>query len=110
MGFITNSLDMRKLARNLDKKHTLAISNSHELTCNNFGGLSEYMIENVLLPIVSTGVIAVGTLDFSQITEDSLTALESVCENISDSFIKHINLSLVFASCPAFAIEQKTII
>ena|GEM_PF-4370680 len=112
MGFITNILDVAKLARSLDRKaarpdrepHTAIGKNASEAQALH---ISDYIHENVFLPILSEGIIPIARLDFDNISEGDIDALQDVFENCDFDML---NFCAVLETFPPSAVTRKIII
>jgi hypothetical protein len=72
MSFFTSVLDVRRLARALDRKPNRETGG---VKPNGLSALSEYIYEKVFIPMVMTDAIPVGEIDFDRIREDDIGAL-----------------------------------
>ncbi len=86
MGFITHNFDVRKFARNLDRKPAVSERISPSSTSgdkkNNAGvELAEYVYENLFLPIITDGIIPLARLEFGRISDKDIYDLGEALDN-----------------------------
>lgn len=106
MGFIPTSFNVKKLARNLDRKSALPDKNPEAAirgACDNtvVSGLDDYIRENIFMPILSDSVIPIGRLDFDRITEDDVDAVYVALENTNLELLRFCATMESFPASPS---------
>ena len=112
MGFASSVFDVKKLARNLDRKpplpdRGLAASFRRVADKTRALDLDSYIYDNVFVPIFSEGIVPIGHLDFDRIDDDVIDEVFNAFENCDFGMMK---LCLTLESFPASASGKKIII
>jgi hypothetical protein len=112
MGFIRNSLDLKKLARTLDRKpaqpdrNTLAFA-QRDIIGHQLDDLDDYAIENVFIPILLRDALPVADLDIDRISDEDISALYEAFESTDHHMLK---FCLTFQAFPAASAKRKIMI
>ena len=106
MKFVTNILDVKKFARNLDRKPALPDVFHETAGLSEVLDLSEYIFCSVFVPIVTRGTLPIGNLDFGIITEEDISDLGEAL-NYCDDMLRFVLSLEQFAS---FAVDRKVVI
>ena len=112
MGFIRNSLDLKKLARTIDKKpaqpdrNILAFARK-DCIGHQLDDLDDYTIENLFIPILLRNSIPIADLDIDRISTEDISALYEAFENTDHRVLK---FCLTFQAFPAASVKRKIMI
>lgn len=104
MGFITNVLDLKKLAKNLDRKTAIAVTDNAEH--DERFGLDEYISQKIFLPMLVDGVIPIAGLDIGRITDEDI---EQVYDVFCHNDFKVLSFCVKMQEFPASPVERQLV-